>query len=76
MTYVADRDEPPAFGAWLLRQDKRDGWIGDLARAAKTDRQFPREGDPEAVRKRMREMQADGDAWAAIDEAEDDWLCI
>jgi hypothetical protein len=65
-----------AFGRWLLTQDKRTDWVGDLAKAAKADRGFPRDGDAEAVRARMREQQADGDAWSAIDDAEDDWLCL
>lgn len=78
MSDVAERDTDtkPAFGAWLLKQADRSDWVGDLAKAAKADRGFPRNGDAEAVRARMREQQADGDAWAAIDDAEDDWLCL
>lgn len=64
------------FGAWLLRQGTRADWVGDFAKTAAHDPKFPKNGDPEAVRARMRELQADGDAWAAIDDAEDDWLCI
>jgi hypothetical protein len=63
-----------AFGRWLLRQRDRGDWIDGVAEAARADRQFPKDGDPEAVRKRMREMAADGDAYAAIDDAELHWL--
>lgn len=62
------------FGRWLLRQRERGDWIDGVAEAARADRQFPKDGDPEAVRKRMREMSADGDAFAAIDDAELHWL--
>jgi hypothetical protein len=63
-----------AFGRWLLKQRDRRDWIDGVAEAARADRQFPRDGDPEAVRKRLREMSADGDAFAAIDDAELHWL--
>lgn len=63
-----------AFGRWLLKQRDRGDWIDGVAEAARADRQFPRDGDPEAVRKRLREMSADGDAFAAIDDAELHWL--
>jgi len=70
---------PPAlpstpFGRWLLEQTKRDGWIGDLAKAAKADRGFPKAGDPDAVRKRLGELQAEGDMFEAVDDAEMAWL--
>lgn len=78
MADVADRDAPPkiAFGAWLLQQVKRDDHVGELARAAARDPLFPRDGDAEAVGKRMQSKGADADAWAAIEDAETDWLCI
>lgn len=63
-----------AFGRWLLKQRDRGDWIDGVAEAARADRQFPRDGDPEAVRKRLREMSPDGDAFAAIDDAELHWL--
>ncbi len=62
------------FGRWLLKQRERGDWIDGVAEAARGDRQFPKDGDPEAVRKRLREMSADGDAFAAIDDAELHWL--
>ena len=62
------------FGRWLLKQRDRGDWIDPVADAARADRQLPKDGDPEAVRKRLREMSADGDAFAAIDDAELDWM--
>lgn len=69
---VAATAEP--FGRWLLKQRDRGDWLDAVADAARADRQFPKDGDPEAVRKRLREMSADGDAFAAIDDAEIDWM--
>jgi hypothetical protein len=61
------------FGRWLLMQVERGGLVGDLAKGALVDRGFPRDGDPEAVRKRLSMLQADGDMFEALDEAELDW---
>ncbi|WP_254514700.1 sterile alpha motif-like domain-containing protein [Novosphingobium sp. G106] len=61
------------FAEWLLGQRDRKGWIGDLAKAAKADRDFPRRGGPEEVRKRLQQMGADGDVFEALDDAELDW---
>lgn len=47
--------------------------MDDLAAAARADRTFPKDGDPEAVRAHLRKQQADGDVFAAIDDAESDW---
>lgn len=66
--------ERPAFGRWLLAQSNRSGPIGQLAVDAAADRGFPRDGDPEAVRARLRSVQAEGDLFAAVDDAELDWL--
>ncbi|AHE55562.1 hypothetical protein [Sphingomonas sanxanigenens] len=63
------------FGAWLLRQERRDDWIGVLGKAAKADRSFPKAGDPEAVRKRLSEVGAEADMFEALDAAEIEWLC-
>nr|WP_167381939.1 hypothetical protein [Novosphingobium panipatense] len=54
-------------------QAGRGGLVGDLAKGAMADRGFPRDGDPEAVRKRLSMLQADGDMFEALDEAELDW---
>lgn len=67
-------EQRPSFGAWLLQQRDREGWIGQLVEAARKDPQFPRKGSPDEVRKRLNEMQADGDLHQAIDDAELDWL--
>lgn len=62
------------FGFWLLSQVNRSGWIGDLAKAAKADRGFPRDGDPDRVRAHLNEKQADSDMIEAVDDAESIWL--
>ncbi|WBH17032.1 hypothetical protein [Sphingomonas radiodurans] len=68
-------DAKPTFGAWLIEQRKRDGWLGDFALAAHADRSFPRQGDVEAVKKWLSGKMATGDDWAALDDAENDWIC-
>jgi uncharacterized protein YozE (UPF0346 family) len=75
---MIDQTEPdPAsgisFGRWLLAQRDRGDWIDGIADAARADRTFPKDGDPEAVRAHLRKQQADGDAFQAIDDAEGDW---
>lgn len=61
------------FGAWLRVQKDRDGLIGQLVDGAKADRKFPRDGSPEDVRKHLSAMQAEGDLFDAVDDAEADW---
>ncbi|MEG8018752.1 hypothetical protein [Sphingomonas sp. LR55] len=57
-----------------------DSQVGQLAYGRTTDtpyvadRRFPRNGNPEAVRKHLSAMQAEGDMFAAVDDAESDWL--
>lgn len=70
-----NEDQAPreAFGRWLLKQRDRGDWVDGLADAARADRTFPKEGDPEDVRAHLRKQQADGDAFAAIDDGEGDW---
>ena len=58
------------FGAWLLEQSKRPGSLGDIAKAARADRLFPKNGTGEDVRKRFNVVGADGDAFEALDDAE------
>lgn len=70
--FAAEDTEP--FGTWLLTQMHSEGWVGDLAKAARADRSFPRDGDPEAVRKYLREKQAESDMLEALDDAESAWL--
>jgi hypothetical protein len=71
---IADGEAGASFGSWLLGQIDREGWIGDLAKAAKADRGFPREGDPDAVRRHLGEKQAESDMLEAVDDAEGLWL--
>jgi hypothetical protein len=72
---MTDDDEPkPAFGQWLMAQKDRSDLVGQLAAGAVVDRRFPRTGDPEAVRKHLSAMQAEGDMFAAVDDGESDWL--
>ena len=61
------------FGAWLLTQRDRGDWIADLAVAARADRQFPKTGTPDMVRKRLSEMGAEGDMFERVDDAERAW---
>lgn len=62
-----------SFGRWLLEQADRGGLIGELAKAAKADRGFPKDGDSETVRKRLNSLGADPDMHEALDDAELDW---
>ena len=62
------------FGMWLMAQKDRGDWIDPIAAAARADRGFPRNGTPDQVRDRLRAMGADGDAFAALDDAELDWM--
>ena len=61
------------FGRWLIAQRDRGDWIDDLANAARADRTFPKDGDPEAVRTHLRAQQVDGDVFQIVDDAELDW---
>jgi len=61
---------------WLLTQADRDGALGDLAVAAKTDPEFPRRSSPDDVRKRLNQMEADGDMHVFVDDAHTDWLVL
>lgn len=65
--------ESESFGAWLLKQQDRGDLLGQLAAGAGSDRAFPKTGDADAVRRRLVELQADGDMHAALDDAELEW---
>jgi hypothetical protein len=58
------------FGAWLLDQTKRTGLIGELAKAVRLDRAFPKNGTVDEVRARFASVGADGDAFMALEDAE------
>jgi len=74
---VADAPEMPlAFGRWVLEQTSRGGFIGQLATIAKTDRGFPKDGGPDAVRKRLGDTGADPEMFDAVDDAELDWAAL
>ena len=68
--------EREPFGKWLAAQTDRGDWVDALAASARADRNFPKNGDPEAVRAYMRQQQADGDVFQAIEDAENDWLSV
>lgn len=72
MTTPGPAPESPVqpFGSWLLEQGKRPGSLGDIAKAARADRLFPKNGTGEDVRKRFNAVGADGDAFEALDDAE------
>ena len=74
--YDDDQDSKMAFGKWMLMQRDRGDWIDGIADAARADSTFPKTGDPEEVRKHLRGQQADGDAFAAIDDAESEWMSL
>jgi hypothetical protein len=66
------QEERGPFGGWLLRQPE-EGARGALIKAAKADRGFPKDGDPDAVRARLNSFGAEGDMFEAVDDAELDW---
>lgn len=69
-----DARQQVAFGRWLLTQRDRGDWVDGIAEAASADRTFLHEGNPEAVRAHLCKQQAYGDAFAARDDAESDWI--
>jgi hypothetical protein len=64
------------FGRWVLEQTSRGGFLGQLATIAKSDRGFPKEGGPDAVRKRLGDTGADPEMFDAVDDAELDWSAL
>ena len=73
-SHPSETDDKVTFSAWLLTQHDRSDWVGDLARAAKADRKFPRAGDPDAVRSHLSSMHAESEMLEALDDAEQIWL--
>jgi hypothetical protein len=67
---LSAEEDPIPFGEWLLAQGKRSGLLGELAKAAKLDRSFPKGGTAGAIRARFNAVGADGDAFEALDDAE------
>ncbi|RYD92812.1 MAG: hypothetical protein EOP50_12140 [Sphingobacteriales bacterium] len=70
---MSNTEETEPFGRWLLSQKDRGDWIDAIAAAARADRAFPKDGDPDAVRKRMSEHGADPENFEALDDAERHW---
>jgi hypothetical protein len=72
VTIVQGGSEPELipFAAWLLDQTKRAGMLGELAKAVKLDRRFPKNGSVEDVRRHFGSIGAEGDAFEALDDAE------
>lgn len=64
------------FGRWLLDQTGREDRVGELARGAARDPQFPRDGDCRAVSARLNAIGADWDVHAVLEEAELDWAAF
>ena len=74
---VADDAAAEPFGRWLLAQRDRGDWIDELAMAARRDPGFPKNGDPEDVRKRMGALGImEADVFEQIDDAERMWLSL
>jgi len=61
------------FGRWLLDQQDREDDIGALAKAAKVDPAFPKDGDVAAVSKRLNAAGAEADMHWALEHAELDY---
>jgi hypothetical protein len=64
------------FGDWLLAQQNRADWIGDLARHAARDRGFPRSGAPGDIRRRVLGQAWDEDTLGALDDALTEWRTL
>ena len=62
------------FGRWLIGQVAREDAIGALARSAKADSKFPKDGDFEAISRRLNDLQAEGEMHVALEDAEGAWL--
>jgi len=65
-----------AFDQGLLIQRDRGDWVDAIANAARTDRTFIKSGDPEAARAHLHRQRADGEAFAAVDDVECDWMAL
>jgi hypothetical protein len=74
VTSEAAVEEREPFGRWLIAQKDRGDWIDALADAARKDPRFPKSGNPDDVRGHLNAMQAEGDMFEAVDDAEADWL--
>jgi hypothetical protein len=75
LSHQRSPDREP-FGRWLVAQKDRGDWVDALADAARKDPRFPKNGSPDEVRKHLNAMQAEGDMFEAVDDAELDWLSL
>ncbi len=64
------------FGRWLLAQRDREDRIDPIAAAARLDPGFPKDGDPEAVRRHLAERGASAEVLDGLSDAELDWLSL
>jgi hypothetical protein len=76
MPATATIEKSGSFGSWLLAQAGRDDAIGELARHARADPRFPRNGSPKDVSKRLNELGAEGDLHLVLEDAELDWIAL
>ena len=74
--YTTEAVEPEPFGRWLLVQRDRGDWIDALANAARADRAFPKNGDPDEVRRYISLKGGDGEVFEQIDDAERCWSSL
>ncbi len=72
-THRALPSPKPVFARWLIDQIARSDDVGALAKAAKADAAFPKNGDAMAVSMRLNAVQADSDMHAALEHAECDY---
>lgn len=66
----------PVFGALLLQQCGRCGFVGQLAVSGAAVRTFPRLGDLKAAGRRLQGQPAGGDDSEALDDAESPWVAL
>jgi hypothetical protein len=64
------------FGAWLVTQKDRPGYIGDLARTAARDRSFPTRGASRQVFARVLSQVWDEDTLTALEDALTEWRTL
>jgi hypothetical protein len=64
------------LSGWLLAQKDRGDRMDPIAAAARKDAAFPKDGDPETVRKHLSARGADCEVFEALDDAELDWAAL
>lgn len=61
------------FGQWLAEIAEVNGDLQGLIMFSRADPLFPRDGEPDVVRSRLRSVWADQDLLPTVDEAERLW---